>query len=168
MVALVEMLKRLLHFVNDIIINISGRSCEPPKPKPTRLLVFATGHDEPIQKDIMDVTLSRPIRPGFRRAFTVGTDEPVDAQPNGAFARSETIVGDSTAAVIRPESTNTLIQGWIYGDGSLGTKHTRVTVDGHVGDGEVEIALDIHYEVASPDATAFQNFAEGAEEAIPV
>jgi len=116
----------------------------------------------------MEVTLSKPIKPGFRRAFTVGVDEPVDQQPNGSFARSETLEGDSTAAVIRPESAATQIQGWIYGDGSLGSKKTRVIVDGHVGEGEVSITLDIAYQVASPDATEFVGFTESpTDEAIP-
>jgi hypothetical protein len=138
------------------------------KKTPPRLLVFATGHDEAIPRPIpMDITLSKPIRPGFRRAFTVGTDEAVDAQPNGAFARSENVEGDSTPAVISPESTATQIKGWIYGDGALGNKKTRIIVDAHVGEGDAALALDISYEVASPDATAFQNFTEGSDSSIP-
>lgn len=161
------MLAWLVKIMNVIINILKGQDCEPAKPKPI-MLVFATGHDEPIPKETpMEVTLSKPIKPGFRRAFTVGTDEPVDQQPNGAYASSEVLEGDSTAAVIKPESTATLIQGWIYGDGSLGTKKTRITVDGHVGAGEASITLDILYTVSSPDATDFVNFTEGADEAIP-
>ena len=151
--------------MRDLVINI----CEPKHQKPKRhLWVFATGHDEPIPKEpSMDVTLSKPIKPGFRRAFEVSTDEPVDKQDNGAFARSEVVDGDSSAAVISPDSTETLIKGWIYGDGSIGNKKTRIIVDAHVGDGDVPLALDVSYEVAHPDATAFTNFKEGADEAIP-
>lgn len=131
-------------------------------------LVFATGHDEPIDPGIhMEVTLAKPIAPGFRRSFTVGTDEAIDKQPDGTFAKSETLEGDSTAPVVLPESTEKLLKGWIYGDGSVGAKKARITVDGHVGDGDVPITLDISYEVASADATSFVNFTEGADEVIP-
>jgi hypothetical protein len=139
------------------------------KKKPIRLFVFATGHDERIPKEPpdMEVTLSKPIKPGFRRAFTVSTDEAIDKQADGTYAKSETLDGDSTAPVVLPESTDKLLTGWIYGDGSLGKKKGRITVDGHVGEGDVSITLDISYEVASPDATEFQNFTEGADEPIP-
>ena len=55
---------------------------EKKKNKPIRLFVFATGHDERIPKEPpdMEVTLSKPIKPGFRRAFTVSTDEAIDNQ----------------------------------------------------------------------------------------
>lgn len=156
-------------WVSKTIINIFTGGCDPGKKKPKeRLFVFATGHDEPIpQETPMEVTLSKPIKPGFRRSFTVGTDEPVDKQPDGSFAKSEVLEGDSRAAEILPTSTETLLQGWIYGDGSVGAKKDRVTVDGHVGEGDVPITLDISYEVNSPDATSFTNFTEGADEAIP-
>lgn len=162
------MVRTILAFwrkMSQVIINIFS-GCEPPKPKILPFL-FATGDDEKIVKEAMNVPLSKPIRPGFRRAFSVSTDEPVDMQPNGAFARSENVEGDSTPAVISPESTATLIKGWIYGDGSIGSKKTRVIVDAHVGEGEVSLALDISYDVASPDATSFEGFTEGADEAIP-
>jgi len=154
--------------VKDTIINIFTGCCDPSKKPKQRLFVFATGHDEQIpQETPMEVTLAKPIRPGFRRSFTVGTDEAVDKQPDGSFAKSEVLEGDSRAPEVLPDSTATLLKGWIYGDGSIGAKKARVTVDGHVGDGDVAITLDISYEVASADATAFQNFTEGADEAIP-
>jgi hypothetical protein len=139
------------------------------KNKPIRLIVFATGHDERIPKEPpdMEVTLAKSLKPGFRRAFTVGIDEAVDKQPDGSYAKSEVLEGDSRAAEILAESTATLLKGWIYGDGSIGKKKDRITVDGHVGDGDVSITLDVSYEVASPDATEFQNFTEGADEPIP-
>lgn len=143
----------------------SKPECNKPK---VNLWLFQTGHDEPIEKVItMEVTLSKPIKPGFRRAFTVGMDEPVDAQPDGSFATSEVTVGDSRAAEILPTSTNKQLNGWIYGDGSIGAKQDRIVCDGHVGAGEVPFELLINYEVQSPDATAFTDFKEGADEAIP-
>ena len=165
------MLKLLAKLVKTVINIFNGGSPvkDHKKKKPIRLIVFATGHDERIPKGPpdMEVTLSKPIKPGFRRAFTVGTDEAIDKQPDGTFAKSETLEGDSTAPVILPESTSTLLTGWIYGDGSIGAKKARITVDGHVGDGDVPITLDITYEVQSPDATAFTDFKEGADEPIP-
>jgi len=162
------------NLVKQTVINIfNGGSPMNEKKKhrkPIRLIVFATGHDERIPKEPpdMEVTLSKPIKPGFRRAFTVSTDEAIDKQADGTYAKSETLEGDSTAPVVLPESTDRLLTGWIYGDGAIGAKKARITVDGHVGDGDVPITLDITYEVASPDATAFTDFKEGAEEAIPV
>lgn len=150
-----------------IIDVIRGR--DKKKKRRVRWLVLTLGHDEPItpKPKHMEVTLSKPIRPGFRRAFSVTTDEAVDKQPDGSYARSEVLNGDSTAPVIDATSTGTMIKGWIYGDGSIGSKKVRVTVDGHVGDGDVPITLDVTYEVQSPDATAFTNFQEGADEPIP-
>ena len=116
----------------------------------------------------MEVKLSKPIAPGFRRSFEVGTDEAVDLQEDvGTFARGEVVEGDSRAPEILPESTEKLIKGWIYGDGSIGTKKVRITADGHVGEGLVPITLDVVYEVASKDATEFTGFKEGKDEAIP-
>lgn len=116
----------------------------------------------------MEVTLSKPIKPGFRRAFEVGTDEPVDKQVDGKYARSVTLEGDSSPATINPESTETKITGWINGDGALGDKATEITVDAHVGDEDIPLTLVVRYTVASPDATAFVGFKEGADEQIPV
>lgn len=141
------------------------KSCET-KAKP-RLIVFATGHDEPmkgIQK--MQVTLKKPIAPGFRRAFTVGFDEDVDVQVDGSFVRSESIEGDSTAPTISASTARTAA-GFINGDGAIGKKRALLTADGHVGDGDVPITLEIDYEVAHADATTFTAFTEGADEAIP-
>jgi hypothetical protein len=162
------------NLVKKTVINIfNGGSPMNEKKKhrkPIRLFVFATGHDERIPKEPpdMEVKLSKALKPGFRRAFTVGMDEPVDKQADGSYAKSEVVEGDSRAAEILPESTAKLLTGWIYGDGAIGTKKDRITVDGHVGDGDVPITLDITYDVASPDATEFVDFKEGAEEAIPV
>ncbi len=147
----------------------AGISPMKPKKKKTniRLIVFQSGHDERIPGTYMEVKLAKPIKPGFRRSFTVGTDEAVDKQPDGSYAKTEVVEGDSRAPEVLAESTSTLLTGWIYGDGSVGTKKVRITVDGHVGDGDVAITLDISYEVASADATDFVNFTEGADEAIP-
>ena len=156
----------LLETLEDILEAIL-KSCEPKKPK-ARLIVFATGHDEPIEKPThMDVTLSKPIKPGYRRQFTVSTDEAIDKQPDGSYAKTEVVDGDSRAPEILAESTATLLKGWIYGDGAIGQKKVRITADGHIGEGEVAITLDISYEVQTPDATAFTNFQEGADEVIP-
>lgn len=155
--------------VKQTVINIFTGSCDPDKKKPKqRLFVFATGHDEKIpQETPMEVTLAKPIKPGFRRSFTVGTDEAVDKQADGSYARTEVVEGDSRAPEILPTSTDKLLQGWIYGDGSVGAKKVRVTVDGHVGEGDVAITLDISYQVASADATEFVGFTEGPDEPIP-
>src|SRR4026208_1993038 len=110
----------LLCKLEDILKAILKGSCESKKPK-VRLIVFATGHDEPIEKKPnMEVRLAKPIKPGFRRSFTVGTAEAIDKQPDGSFAKTEVVEGDSRAPEVLPESTERLLKGWIYGDGALG------------------------------------------------
>ncbi len=154
--------------IEVIINNWMGKKRKKHKKKRLFLVVFQTGHDEPIErKTTMEVTLQKPIKPGFRRAFTVGTDEAVDKQADGSYAKTEVLSGDSRAPTINDTSTATSISGWIYGDGATGSKKVRISADGHVGEGEVAITLDVSYEVASPDATSFVGFQEGADEAIP-
>ena len=61
--------------------------CSKPQ---QRLWVFREGSDHPIEKPKpMEVTLSKPIKPGFYQDCEVGVDEAVDKQPDGKFARSE-------------------------------------------------------------------------------
>lgn len=158
------------NLVKKTVINIFAGShrMKNKKKNKIRLIVFQTGHDERMpSKEPMEVTLSKPIKPGFRRSFTVGTDEAVDKQTDGSYAKSEVVEGDSSAPTIEPTSTDRVINGWINGDGSVGAKKVRVTVDGHVGEGDVSIALEISYNVASADATEFVGFTEGADEPIP-
>lgn len=147
--------------VLDLLCRILG--CK--KQQQQRLFVLTVEPDEPIKKDNMEVTWTKPIKPGFRRPFTLTPDEAVDMRGDGSFAGWEAVEGDSTA-LIKPESTNKSIQGYINGDGALGAKRIRLKVDGHVGDGEVEITLDVLFQVASADATTL-TIAEGADEPIP-
>ena len=140
--------------------------CKPKNQE--RLFVIVEGQDEPIPKGqrTMLVKLSKPIKPGFRRPISVVPDAPVDAREDGSFAGIESVEGDSTGT-IRPESTATEIKAYVNGDGSIGTKLLRLTVDGHVGQGDVPVTLDLAYEVAHPDATAFGPLVEGEDEQIP-
>lgn len=141
-----------------------------------RLWVFHEGADKPITErpTVMLVKLSKPIAPGFYRECSIATDEAVDVDAAGVVARSETIVGDSSPARVRttsdPErpSTSKLINFDVMGDGAIGAKQTNITVDGHVGDGEVAITLEVEYEVANKDATEFVSgsLIEGADKAI--
>lgn len=110
--------------------------------------------------------LTKPIKPGFRRPFTITPDEPVDAQADGSFYRVETIAGDSTVT-IDPTSTATSLKGYLNGDGATGEKAIRIVADGHVGDGEVAVSLDVEFTVNTPDATSLAAFVEGTDEPIP-
>lgn len=114
----------------------------------------------------MRVQLSKPIKPGFRRPISVTIDEAVDKQPDGSFAVAEQVQGDSTIS-IRPTSTERQIDAYVNGDGSLGSKVGSIRVDGHVGEGDVPLVLEIGWEVAHPDATEFGVVQEGADEPIP-
>lgn len=109
--------------------------------------------------------LEKPIKPGFRRPFTITPDEPVDRMDNGQFITVEVLSGDSTVT-IDPSSTATSIKGFLNGDGSIGDKAVRFTADGHIGDGVVSVTLDIEYTVTTPDATVL-GFTEGTDEPIP-
>lgn len=114
----------------------------------------------------MLVKLSTPIKPGFRRPLTLTPDSPVDALEGGGFATATVTQGDSKFE-IRPESTNTKILAYAYGDGAIGSKEAQVRVDGHVGEGDVPVTIDIAWEVAHPDATGFGAVEEGPDEPIP-
>lgn len=132
--------------------------------KQVRFWTVTEGQDERIPSAKMK--LSKPIKPGFRRPITITPDEPVDVNNSGTFLSIENVTGDSTTTV-DPTSTATSLKFWINGDGSLGSKAIRVSADGHVGDGEVTVTLDIEFEVANPDATSLANLVEGADEPIP-
>lgn len=128
-----------------------------------RLNLSITGGDEPIERKPM--VLEKPIKPGFRRPFTLVPDEPLDAAADGSFVNVEILSGDSTVT-ISDESTATSIKGWINGDGSLGAKAVRFVADGHVGAGEQVITLDVEFTVAHPDATTL-GLSFGDDEPIP-
>ena len=113
----------------------------------------------------MLVTLTKPIKPGYRRPITIRPDAPVDVLEGGGYAKATVLQGDSTA-VIREESTATEIKAFINGDGSLGTKLVQIEVDGALGERKVSLTLDIAFEVAHPDATSLV-LEEGEDEVIP-
>lgn len=140
--------------------------CEKPQPKPkVRFWSIAFEADEPLPK-APHMKLARPIKPGFRRPFTITPDEPVDVNDSGTFVKVEVLNGDSTVT-IDPASTATSIKGWINGDGATGSKAVKFIADGHVGDGDQPVSLDVEFEVANPDATIL-GFSEGAaDEPIP-
>ena len=146
--------------------ELHGLFCEilgcGPKPKPIRFHV-TFGPDEPMQKNTMK--LEKVLKPGFRRPFTLTPDEPVDANDAGAFIAVEILGGNSTVT-INPETTASSIKGWLNGDGALGEKAVRFIADGHVGEGQAQITLDVEYTVAAPDATTL-GFVEGQDEPIP-
>lgn len=111
--------------------------------------------------------LKKPIKPGYRRPFTITPDEPVDVRADGTFWASEILTGDSTVTY-DPASTATSLQGWFNGDGSTGAKSVRLKADGHLGEGELEVTLDVDYVVSTPDATSISALVEGTDELIPV
>lgn len=145
--------------LHSLFCEILG--CHKPKPKIRLHIKF--GPDEPIPHKAMKLT--KVLKPGFRRPFTLTPDEPVDINDSGTYVQAEILDGDSTVT-IDPASTATSIKGWLNGDGALGDKAIRLTCDGHIGEGVVQVSLDIEYTVATPDATAL-SFTEGADEPIP-
>jgi len=152
--------------LRDLLCKTLG--CNKPQPK-VRLLVVAFGPDEPIP--LKKMKLTKPIKPGFRRPFTITPDEPVDAQADGNFYHVETVAGDSTVTY-DPTSTATSLKGWLNGDGATGEKAIRIVADGHnevPGEPEREqpVSLDVEFTVNTPDATSLAAFVEGADEPIP-
>lgn len=138
--------------------------CTKQKPK-VRFWILTEGQDEPIPK-AAHMKLSKPIKPGFRRPITITPDEDVDVGANGTFFAIENVAGDSTTTV-DPASTATSLKFYINGDGSTGDKAIRVSADGHIGDGDQPVTLDIEFTVATPDATSLANLVEGVDEPIP-
>ena len=136
------------------------------KEKPAvRTWVLALEPDEPIPSK-QTMKLTKPIKPGFRRPFTITPDEAVDVNASGTYVAVEIVTGDSTVT-IDPASTSTSIKGWINGDGATGDKAVRFTADGHVGEGDQAVTLDVEFTVANPDATSLAAFVEGVDELIP-
>jgi len=109
--------------------------------------------------------LSRPIKSGFRRPFTITPDEPVDVNDSGTYIRADVLLGDSTVSIDK-ESTATFIRGFLNGDGAVGDKSVQFTADGHIGEGDIPVTLTVDYSVAHPDATVL-GFSEGTDEPIP-
>lgn len=138
--------------------------CHKPLNNP-RLWTIHFDPDERIQK-VTTMKLAKPIKPGFRRPFTITPDEEVDINDSGTFVKVEVLSGDSTVT-IDPASTEKSIKGYLNGDGATGDKAVRFTADGHVGDGDQPVSLDVEYTVASPDATSLAAFVEGTDEPIP-
>jgi hypothetical protein len=115
------------------------------------------------------ITFTKPIKPGFRRKFTLTPDEPVDELEGGGFAVGAVVEGDSSAPTINDTSTEKKITGWVNGDGALGDKVVSVQVDAHVNEGVVPLVVEIAYSVAHKDATELK-VDEGAvadDEEIP-
>ena len=142
----------------DLIINIGGGCfCKP-------VWTFTEGKDEPIIH--MTYTLTSPVKKGFRRMLTITPDAPVDVLAGGGYAVAEVLQGSPTQFLIDSSSTATAIKAWAYGDGDVGDKVARVRCDGHVGEGVVDVLIDINWTVAQPDATTL-TVTEGADEPIP-
>lgn len=149
------------HEFRDLLCKIVG--CKHNKPK-VRFWTISFDADEPLPK-AQHMQLTKPIKPGFRRPFTITPDEDVDVNDTGTFVKVENVLGDSTVT-IDPASTAKSIKGWLNGDGATGTKAVRFSADGHVGPDEQVITLDVEYEVSTPDATTL-GFVEGVDEVIP-
>lgn len=143
---------------------LSVLECSQQKPK-VRFWLLTEGQDERIPRTA-HMKLSKPIKPGFRRPITITPDEPVDVGASGTFLSIENVAGDSTTTV-DPASTATSLKFYINGDGSTGDKAIRVSADGHVGDGDQPVTLDIEFNVSTPDATSLANLVEGTDEPIP-
>ncbi len=151
----------------DLLCRSLG--CNKPQPRARLLVIEVEGEDEPIPKSNMArIKLKKPIKPGFRRRVNLTPDEDLDARADGSFAAIEPVEGDSTI-VVRPESTAKVINLFVNGDGAIGTgKVARVVADGHVGDGEAVVSLELEWDVAHPDATAFNPpVEEEGDEPIP-
>lgn len=147
----------------DLIINIRTVGCDC---KPKLCWCFEEGQDEPIRIN-MTYTLKTPVKAGFRRPLTIVPDEALDKMANGQYATVEVLQGTSTV-LVDPTSTDKAVKVWVYGDGALGSENViRVKSDGHIGEGEAEITIDVSWTVNHPDATAFGTPTEGADEAIP-
>jgi len=150
-----------------LVINFGSGEGKRKKHKKRSFHVWllSTGPDEPIEKSHMIINL-KPIKPGFRRPFTLTTDEPVDLRADGVSYFSATPTkGDST--IVFTSQSPTGATGFVNGDGAIGDKVVQIAADAHVGEGDVEITLDVTYTVANPDATEIGFKEGGPDEPIP-
>jgi hypothetical protein len=107
-----------------------------------------------------------PIKPGWRRPFTLTADEPVDLLDDGInYFRATSITGDSTISFTSQSPTEA--KGFVNGDGSLGSKLVQIRADGHVGEGDVPITVDVAFTVETPDATTLGFVLGSPDEPIP-
>lgn len=150
------------HEFRTLLCKVIG--CDTHHNKSVRTWIMTFEADEPMPK-AQHMKLAKPIKPGFRRPFTITPDEPVDVNASGTYVAYEILSGDSTVT-IDAASTATEIKGFINGDGATGAKSVRFSADGHVGEGDQVVTLDVEFDVANPDATVL-GFAEGADEPIP-
>jgi hypothetical protein len=75
--------------------------------------------------------LTKPLKPGFRRPFTITPDEAVDVNDSGTFVKVENVAGDSTVTIIQPRPAHPS-KGWLNGDG--GSDKAVRFGDGHLGE----------------------------------
>lgn len=153
---IVKALERLTCVVEGILQSLK---------KPKTRLSIEFGKDEPIPKE-PHMKLTKPIKPGFRRPFTITPDEPVDVNSAGTYVQVNVLAGDSTVTIDAAGTTATSIKGWLNGDGAVGPKSVEFIVDGHVGEGDQQVALTVDFDVSTPDATTL-GFVEGTDEPIP-
>jgi len=140
------------------------------KKQPVRRLVIILHPLEPIigkeQRKSMNPLDLGKIPLGQRMPVDFVPNEPVDVKSDGSYG-SVTILSGDASAQVAPGSTPEKFTVYFNGDGALGKKSAKVAVDGHVGDGDVEVEQEIDWEVISPDATAF-TATPRALEPIPV
>lgn len=95
---------------------------------------------------------------GFRDIYSGVADEaiesPVIVAVSGNATQSVTLVDKKTVELT------------VNGDGDIGSNAFQLTVDGHIGDGDVAIVTDFEYDVVSVDATAV-SFTKVRREPIP-
>ena len=160
-------LRLLLHLqeILERVVRLESRSRHERR-QPSLWLVTIEPDEKMKGPQHMKVTLTKPLKPGFRRPITLVPDEDVDQRADGSFAEVTTLSGDSTGTV-DPSSTAKQIKAFVNGDGALGTKVVQFKADGHIGDGDVEVTLDVEYVVAHPDATELKLTEGTTDEPIP-
>lgn len=141
----------------------AGRRCEPNKNRFLRLVIVIRPL-RPIKRkqNKMDQLNLGKIPLGQRCPVDFAPNEDVDVKPDGNFIQADVTDGDSTVK-IAPGGTPRLSRVFFNGDGAIGQKSAKVAMDGHVGDGDVEIIQVVTWEVVSPDATSFTDAVQPLE-----
>ena len=161
-------MKVKMKFLRKLIREI----CRELKIQPFITLCTCGSGDEVIIKDTMPrLVITKPIKPGFKRKIKLTSDEPLDLKSEGVYFEVAKVSGDADLPVADGAQSPGAANFWLLGStgASIGTPQVfSFSGDGHVGDGEAVIAVEVEYTVNHPDATEITAVVTEIEQDEPI
>jgi len=141
------------------VLGCKGKPPKPPKPnKDVFVWVFLKLRRERINTKPTLPMKIEDIPVGYQDIYEGKADEPIENP------KLEMLSGGADASVQQKDPTT--IEVTFRGEGGIGPSSCRVTVDGHIGDGDVPIVTEFEWNVVSADATTV-GFTKVRREQIP-